>query len=89
MEKVVIMTEVDKDRKPILKSIDTLGISGILNQQIFNHMKDAIYSILCTAQYDTKITIDKYDDTFVTVVVECGNKKTYYELSVEKPVSYE
>lgn len=83
-EKVVLLTEVDENRKPIVKSM------GIVNLTVFRGIDDALYHIFLTSAEGSSINILKRSKDFGWVVVENEkmNKKVYYELHYVKPLSY-
>lgn len=84
MEEIVMMTEVNKDRQPIISEL------GVMNQLIFKEMKDVLYWLWLHAPDAAEIKIDKYDESFSRVTMGHADEITrYYALKCVKPVSFE
>lgn len=83
MDKVVILTKVDHDKKVVLDCF------GLMNQSVLASVKDAIYQLLITNPIGCEITLTRSSEDFTWVTIKDQEENRYYEIREVKPLKYD
>ena len=82
MDKAVLLTKVDYDKKVVLNSF------GLMNQSVLASVKDAIYHLLITNPIGCEITLTRSSEDFTWVTIKDHEEVSYYEIREVKPLTY-
>ena len=78
----ILLTEVDNERNPVIDSL------GVLHQDYYDTIGDAIYYLSRSVRDNSEITIKKHSDSFSTItVVSPDGKTTQYEMAKRQTLS--